>query len=135
MGKASENPVPPSTKDEGGRIIEASVAEARERIGRIEKAASGPAAEAQDAAQAIEERSAEREIAERNIKQRRGDNETIEAARLAAKRQSSQKSGDDRDEAQEAAAYGHARVDADDEAGQDDLTRGHYGAEAGVGKK
>ena len=131
MGKASENPVPPSTKDEGGRIIEASVAEARERIGRIEKAASGPAAEAQ----AIEERSAERQIAERNIKQRRGDNETIEAARLAAKRQSSQKSGDDRDEAQEAAAYGHARVDADDEAGQDDLTRGHYGAEAGVGKK
>ena len=135
MDKASENPVPLRTKDEGGRIIEASAAEARERIGRIEKAASGPAAEAQEAARAIEERSAEREIAENDIRQKRGDSETIESARLAAKRKGSQKLSVDRDEAQETAAFGRARIDADDEAGQDDLTRGHYGAEASVGKK
>ncbi|HLJ69828.1 MAG TPA: hypothetical protein VKU03_00825 [Roseiarcus sp.] len=45
MNKEFENPVPPRTKDAGGRIIEDKAAEARERIGRIEKAASGAAAE------------------------------------------------------------------------------------------
>ena len=66
-------------------------AAAAERIGRIEKAAAGPAKEAQAAAQAIEERSAEREIAAHGIKQKGEHGETIEAAALSAKRKGAQK--------------------------------------------
>ncbi|GEM_PF-3945458 len=128
MSKEFEHPVPPRTKDEGGRIIEDKAAEARERIGRIEKAATGPAAEAQKAAQAVEERMAEREFAERDVKQRRSDGEAFQAGALSAKmKKTAPKSGRDRDEAREASAYGHERVHDE----EDRLTRGHYGAEAG----
>jgi len=88
MNKASENSVPPPS-DAAGRIVDDRAAEARERIGRIEKSAGGPAVEAQKAAQAVEERMAEREIAARD-----------------AKRQSKEgaaKAGREKDEAQEAA--------------------------------
>ena len=83
MNKEFENPVPPRSKGVGGRIIEDKAAEARERIGRIEKTASGAAAEAQKAAQEIEERKAEREVAERDVVQQRSGGEKVQASARA----------------------------------------------------
>ncbi len=106
MNKEFENPVPPRTKGEAGRIIEDKAAEARERIGRIEKAASGAAAEAQAAAQDIEEGRAEREIAERDIVQRRGKDEKIEASALPDEKRAAEE-----EKARKATARGKARVE------------------------
>ena len=121
MSKAFENPS--HTKDAGRRIIEDKAAEARERIGRIEKAATGAVAEAQDAAQAIEEkRMAGRKIADRE--QGRSDGEAFHAAAPSAKTKGAIKSG----KPEGTTPQGLERAGDEEER----LTRGHYGAEPGA---
>ena len=52
-----------SAHDTAGRIIDDKTAEARERIGRIEKSAGGTSADVQNAAGGVEDQLPEREIA------------------------------------------------------------------------
>ena len=80
--RAAENDASPS--DPSARVIDDRIAEACERIDRLEKAAAGPAGAAQRAAQDIEQRGRERVAAEQEAPMDKQAGKGAERTSLAA---------------------------------------------------